>query len=157
MSSELIVRAATVEDAPAIAEMEILCFSSPWSLETIINEIVENKLALYVVAEVDGLVVGYVGIWLVVDEGHITNVAVHPDWRRKHIAEAIIATLIDVTESHGVMAHTLEVRASNTPAQKLYEKFGFKPMGVRKGYYEDNNEDAIIMWRVKEPEDNAAE
>lgn len=147
MASELIVRAAELKDAPEIAEMEKLCFTTPWSLESIQHEIAENKLALYVVGEVDGKVVGYVGIWLIVDEGHITNVAVHPDWRRKHIGEAIIKTLIDVTESHGVVAHTLEVRASNIPAQKLYEKFGFMSVGIRQGYYEDNGEDAIIMWR----------
>ncbi|MBQ2747372.1 MAG: ribosomal protein S18-alanine N-acetyltransferase [Firmicutes bacterium] len=147
MASELIVRAAEIKDASEIAEMEKLCFTTPWSLESIQHEIAENKLALYVVGEVDGKVVGYVGIWLIVDEGHITNVAVHPDWRRKHIGEAIIKTLIDVTESHGVVAHTLEVRASNIPAQKLYEKFGFMSVGIRQGYYEDNGEDAIIMWR----------
>lgn len=147
MASELIVRAAELKDAPEIAEMEKLCFTTPWSLESIQYEIADNKLALYVVGEVDGKVVGYVGIWLIVDEGHITNVAVHPDWRRKHIGEAIIKTLIDVTESHGVVAHTLEVRASNIPAQKLYEKFGFMSVGIRQGYYEDNGEDAIIMWR----------
>ncbi|MBQ3123030.1 MAG: ribosomal protein S18-alanine N-acetyltransferase [Firmicutes bacterium] len=147
MASELIVRAAELKDASEIAEMEKLCFTTPWSLESIQHEIAENKLALYVVGEVDGKVVGYVGIWLIVDEGHITNVAVHPDWRRKHIGEAIIKTLIDVTESHGVVAHTLEVRASNIPAQKLYEKFGFMSVGIRQGYYEDNGEDAIIMWR----------
>ena len=145
--SDLIVRAAELKDAPAIAEMEKLCFSTPWSLESIEYEIAENKLALYVVGEVDGQVIGYVGIWLIVDEGHITNVAVHPDWRRRHIGEAIIGTLIDVTEKNGVVAHTLEVRASNTPAQKLYEKFGFRQAGLRPGYYEDNGEDAIIMWR----------
>lgn len=150
MKSELIVRAAVPKDAEEIAEIEELCFASPWSLDTIVHEIVENELALYVVGEVDGKVVGYVGIWLIVDEGHITNVAVHPDWRRKHIGEAIIKTLIDVTEKNGVMAHTLEVRASNIPAQELYRKFGFKAAGLRPGYYEDNGEDAIIMWRRRE-------
>ncbi len=150
MKSELIVRAAVPKDAEEIAEIEELCFASPWSLDTIVHEIVENELALYVVGEVDGKVVGYVGIWLIVDEGHITNVAVHPDWRRKHIGEAIIKALIDVTEKNGVMAHTLEVRASNIPAQKLYRKFGFKAAGLRPGYYEDNGEDAIIMWRRRE-------
>lgn len=155
MSSELIVRAAELRDAAEIAEIEKLCFASPWSIESIEHEIGVNRLALYVVGEVDERIVGYVGIWLVVDEGHITNVAVHPDFRRRHIGEAIISTLIDVTERHGVLAHTLEVRASNIPAQKLYEKFGFTAMGVRKGYYEDNGEDAIIMWRSSVPQGEA--
>lgn len=150
MKSELIVRAAELRDAAEIAAIEKLCFSSPWSLESIEYEIAVNNLALYVVGEVDGKIVGYVGIWLIVDEGHITNVAVHPDWRRRHIGEAIIKTLIDVTEKNGVTAHTLEVRASNIAAQKLYEKFGFKADGIRRSYYEDNGEDAIIMWRRRE-------
>ena len=148
MGSELIVRAAVLEDAAVIAEIEKLCFSSPWSLESIQHEIEGNEIALYLVGEIEGRILGYVGVWLVLDEGHITNVAVHPDFPRKHIGEAIIKTLIDVSEDNGIFAHTLEVRKSNSAAQGLYEKFGFMPVGIRKGYYEDNNEDAVIMWRT---------
>lgn len=81
-------------------------------------------------------------------EGHITNVAVHPDYRRRHIGEAIVSALLAEAETAGVFAETLEVRAMNSAAQGLYAKFGFKAAGIRKGYYEDNGEDAVIMWRT---------
>ena len=130
-----------------MALMDILCFSAPWSEESFEREIKENHLAFYIVAEVDGALAGYAGLWCIVDEGHITNVAVHPDWRRRHIGEALISVLLEHTLKNGIKSHTLEVRASNDPAISLYKKFGFEPAGLRKNYYEDNGEDAIIMWR----------
>ena len=107
----------------------------------------ENKLAFYIVAEIAGQICGYVGIWKIFEEGHITNVAVAPEFRRKHIGRAMLETLISVTAEAGIEKYTLEVRAGNEPAIRLYEGLGFKSAGIRPGYYEDNGEDAVIMWR----------
>ena len=145
--ADLIIRRGEEKDILAIEELEKQCFATPWSYESLKYDIVENNRALYLVAEIEGEIVGYVGIWKIVDEGHITNVAVSPAHRRKHIASALLETLFRVTERAGVVQHTLEVRAGNEGAIKLYEGFGFKEAGLRKGYYEDNGEDAIIMWR----------
>jgi len=145
--SDLIVRRAEAKDVDRIAELEIQCFTTPWSRESVYQDVVENQRALYLVAEIEGLVIGYAGIWSIVDEGHITNVAVAPEFRQHHIGSAIIAVLIEVTEKAGITSHTLEVRRSNEAAIRLYEKYGFKVAGERKGYYEDTGEDALIMWR----------
>lgn len=147
---DLIVRLAEERDIIPMAQMDILCFSAPWSEESFRKEITENHLAFYIVAEISGRMVGYAGLWGIVDEGHITNVAVHPDFRRKGIGEALITVLLSHTRENGILSHTLEVRASNEAAISLYSKFGFEPAGLRKNYYEDNGEDAIIMWRTEE-------
>ena len=147
---DLIVRQAEERDIKPMAEMDILCFSAPWSEESFEKEIMENRMAFYIIAEIDDRMVGYAGLWCIVDEGHITNVAVHPDFRRKGIGEAMLSVMLDHTVKNGILSHTLEVRASNAPAISLYSKFGFEPAGIRKNYYEDNGEDAIIMWRTQQ-------
>lgn len=144
---ELLIRKAEEKDALAIAELEKVCFADPWSYDSVRYDISDNKLSFYLVAETDSRVVGYVGIWLIVDEGHITNVAVDPAYRRLGIGDALIETLLEVTAEAGACRHTLEVRKSNQGAISLYRKHGFEVEGERKGYYEDNGEDALIMWR----------
>ncbi len=144
---DLIIRQAEEKDIQSMADMDRICFSVPWSKEAFEKEIHENHLALYVVAELEERMVGYAGLWRIVDEGHITNVAVHPDFRRRGIGEALVGVLLDYTLRDGIKSHTLEVRASNHRAISLYEKYGFRDAGRRKNYYEDNHEDAIIMWR----------
>lgn len=146
--ADLIIRKAEAKDVLAIEEIEKQCFTVPWSYESLYQDIVENKLAFYIVAELAaGQICGYVGIWKIFDEGHITNVAVAPEYRRKHITRAMLEALMEVTAEAGIERYTLEVRASNEPAIRLYEGLGFKSEGIRPGYYEDNGEDAIIMWR----------
>ena len=145
--SDLIIRQADANDIDAIADLEKICFAVPWSRDSIRQELTENKVAFYVIAELDGQVIGYAGMWLIVDEGHITNVAVIPEHRGKNIASAIIAVMIEFTEAQGIKRFTLEVRSSNEAAKALYRKFDFKEEGLRKGYYQDNGEDAVIMWR----------
>ena len=145
--ADLIIRKAEAEDVLAIQEIEKQCFTVPWSYDSLYKDIVENKLAFYVVAEIAGQICGYVGIWKIFEEGHITNVAVAPEFRRKHIGRAMLETLISVTAEAGIEKYTLEVRAGNEPAIRLYEGLGFKSAGIRPGYYEDNGEDAVIMWR----------
>ena len=145
--AQLIIRQAEKRDIAAIEELEQVCFSDPWSYESLEHDILNNKLSFYIVAEVEGTVCGYVGIWKIVDEGHITNVAVSPDYRRKHIASNMLDVLIASCEEAGVERFTLEVRAGNEPAKALYAGKGFREVSLRKGYYQDNGEDAIIMWR----------
>ncbi len=148
--TDMIIREAKLDDVHSIAELDKLCFSMPWSEVSFLKEISENNIALYLVAEIAGQIVGYAGMWLIIDEGHITNVAVHPNFRRRHIGEAIVSVLLAEAQAEGITRQTLEVRVSNFAAQRLYEKFGFQACGIRKGYYEDNHEDAIIMWRENE-------
>ena len=148
--ADVIIRQAGPADAKDIYEIEKICFPDPWSMDSIKFELEENPRAFYVVAEHTGKVVGYAGLWWIEDEGHITNVAVMPGFRNRKIAEGIIRTLIDHTSTAGMRHYTLEVRRSNTPAIRLYEKFGFEVEGVRKGYYKFEKEDALIMWRHEE-------
>ena len=153
--ADVIIRQAAAEDAEAIFEIENMCFPDPWSLESIEYEFEENPRAFYVVAEHSGEIVGYAGLWWIEDEGHITNVAVKPGFRNRKIGEGIIAVLLDFTIQEGISHHTLEVRRTNEPAINLYEKFGFEVEGVRKGYYQNNKEDALIMWRHASEEELA--
>lgn len=145
--ADVIVRQAEPRDLDDIYEIERLCFPEPWSKDSMKFELEENPRAFYVVAEHSGKVVGYAGLWWIEDEGHITNVAVMPGFRNRHIGEGIITVLIDFTVKEGMKHHTLEVRRSNEAAIGLYSKFGFEVCGVRKGYYKHGKEDALIMWR----------
>lgn len=144
---EIILRRAELEDIAEMAEIEKLCFADSWSEEAFKEEITENERALYIVAEAEGKVAAYAGLWAIFDEGHITNIAVLPSFRRKGIGRAVVGALLEASEKIGLTAFTLEVRESNLPAQALYHEFGFEAAGIRKGYYSDNRENAIIMWR----------
>lgn len=137
----------TLDQIDEIMVVENLSFRIPWSRDAFVQEITNNKFAEYFAAKVDGRVVGYAGMWKVIDEGHITNVAVHPDYRGNGVGKALIEHLINVAKNGGITRMTLEVRKSNLTAQGLYGKFGFKACGFRKAYYADNNEDAMIMWK----------
>ncbi|MBN7774298.1 ribosomal protein S18-alanine N-acetyltransferase [Clostridium aminobutyricum] len=147
--SSLIIRKAEVTDIEEMAALDLVCFTAPWSEEAFRQELEENNLAFYVVAELNEQIVGYAGLWAILEEGHITNVAVAPEYRRKGIGNAVVEVLLDASEQAGLNSFTLEVRISNIQAQNLYKKFDFTEAGIRKGYYQDNGEDAIIMWRRK--------
>lgn len=108
-----------------------------------------NNFARYLVIKQEDKVIGYGGMWIILDEGHITNIAIHPDFRGIGAGNLILTALIDLCKAEGITALTLEVRASNTIAQNLYYKFGFELEGIRKGYYADNHEDALILWKRK--------
>lgn len=129
-----------------ILNISLLSFPISWSRESVEKEL-DNKFARYVVAVMNNIVVGFGGMWIIVDEGHITNIAVHPEYRQLGIGSMILEALIDICRLEGCLAMTLEVRRSNFKAQNLYTKYGFLQEGLRKGYYEDNKEDAIIMWK----------
>jgi ribosomal-protein-alanine N-acetyltransferase len=130
----------------AVMEIEVQSFGAPWSEWAYRNEI-KNKSALYIAGTApDGRLAAYAGAWLVLDEAHVTTIAVRPDLRRRKLGKAMLVALLDLAGERGVTRTTLEVRPSNTIAIEMYRKFGFHPVGRRKGYYSDNREDAIIMW-----------
>ena len=127
-----------------IAQLEKLCFSDPWSERSIASEL-DNHLAYWLVAMDGDTVAGYIGSQTVLDETDMMNVAVHPDYRRRGIAEALVTALVEVLKEKNSHCLTLEVRASNEPAQKLYEKLGFAQIGRRPRYYHNPREDALIL------------
>ncbi|MBC7765532.1 MAG: ribosomal protein S18-alanine N-acetyltransferase [Hyphomonadaceae bacterium] len=141
------IRRMTVTDIDSVMVVETLSFTIPWSRNAFIME-ASNDLAVYFVAEVDACPIGYIGLWKVVDEGHITNVAVHPDFRRNHIGCALLDTLLAYANEQQLVTLFLEVRESNVEAQALYAQYGFEFIGRRRGYYTDNGEDALLMEKV---------
>lgn len=130
-----------------ILEVDTLCFSIPWSRESFISEVLQNKFARYVVAVQEDKIIGYAGMWLIAEEGQITNIATHPEFRGKRVASSMFEALLAICIKENVSSMTLEVRSSNLPALNLYNKYGFVQEGLRKQYYADNKEDAIIMWK----------
>lgn len=127
-----------------VAALEKICFSDPWSENSVASEL-KNPLSCWLVAEEDGEVAGYVGSQTVMDESDMMNVAVHPDYRRKGIAEKLVTELVEALKKRDSRCLTLEVRASNEPARALYEKLGFVQVGLRKNYYRNPREDALIL------------
>ena len=143
--AELTTSLMTFSDVDAVYAIECACFSTPWSRESFTAEVTTNACARYIVAKEDNAVVAYAGVWFVLDEGHITNIAVHPDKRRLGYGEIITRALMQLASDSGMRYLTLEVRRSNTTAQSLYHKLGFIDVGFRKNYYADTHEDALIM------------
>jgi ribosomal-protein-alanine N-acetyltransferase len=134
-----------LDDLPAVQVIERAVFSAPWPANAYRTELQTNKLAHYLVVRVGDEIAGFAGLWLMVDEAHITTFAIAPAWRRNHLAERLLVALLDIALERQAAEATLEVRLSNLPARRLYEKFGFRPVGIRPRYYSDNNEDALIM------------
>lgn len=139
-------RPMRLDDIPVICEIERESFSAPWSEQAFRNELTNNHFAHYVVMECNGEIAGYAGMWIIMDEAHVTNIAVRARHRGKKLGARLLGYMQAAAVSLGAERMTLEVRVSNTVAQRLYAKFGFVPAGLRKGYYTDNGEDAIIMW-----------
>jgi len=145
VSVPVIVEPMRMGDIPAVLEIERLSFTSPWPAYAFEHELATNRLARYIVSRVDGRVVGFSGIWLMVDEAHITTFGVHPDYRRRGIGRRMLLRLAELSLELGAARLTLEVRVSNAAAQALYSSFGFRVAGRRPSYYSDNGEDAYIM------------
>ena len=143
---ELTVRQMSKQDIEAVYAIECASFITPWSYQSLKGEL-KNKLAYYCVLIYRGQVAGYGGMWIVLDEAHITNVAVTASHRRNGFGKRIMEHMTDMARSRGVCAMTLEVRRSNVAAQTLYLGLGFTELGVRKGYYTDTHEDALILWK----------
>lgn len=134
-----------VTDLPAIHAIERASFNSPWPADAYRSELETNRLAQYLVVRAGETIAAYGGMWLMVDEAHIITFAVHPLWRRQHLGDRLLLAMLDLAIDAGAHEATLEVRLSNLPARRLYEKFGFRPVGLRPRYYSDNGEDALIM------------
>ncbi len=141
----LLIESMSLDDLEEVQMIEETSFSTPWPANAYRSELMTNRLASYLVARMDGRIVAYGGMWLMVDEAHITTFAVHPSWRRRHIGERLLLAFLDLALDRGAHEATLEVRLSNLPARRLYEKYGFRPVGLRPRYYSDDNEDALIM------------
>ena len=141
----------TSADLPAVMEMEEVSFPTPWSMDTYRRELMVRNASYWVVrpgVKVAGAippVLAYGGMWLLGEDAHITTIATHPAWRRRHLGEWLLIQMADVARSHGISALTLEVRLRNTAAQALYEKLGFMAVGLRRGYYQDTGEDARLL------------
>ena len=139
------IRRMQVADLPRVVEIERACFGERWTLASFQNELSNSASTYFVVLE-DDQIVGYAGYWLILEEAHITTIGVDPAYQRRGLGELMMLDLVEHAAQHGARWVTLEVRLSNVGAQKMYEKFGFTSLGRRKGYYQDNNEDALIMW-----------
>ena len=140
------IRRMTLADVPAVHAIEVATFAMPWSLESLQNEMERNACARYLVVEDEsGALIAYAGAWIVFDEAHVTNVAVAQAMRGQGIGRAILAALMQYAANMGAQVLTLEVRKSNTVALALYQSMGFSQLGVRKRYYEDNGEDALLL------------
>ncbi|NMA67515.1 MAG: ribosomal protein S18-alanine N-acetyltransferase [Clostridiaceae bacterium] len=145
MSDNSFIRFMEYNDLDTVLDLEYKCFEIPWTRNMFEDEFF-NSNAVYFVAEEQGKVCGYIGMWKIIDEGHITNLAVHPEFRGKGYGKRLMKSLISYSKKNGITAITLEVRVSNLVAISLYEGFGFTKAGLRKHYYANNNEDALIMW-----------
>ena len=139
-------RMMNVDDIDQVLEVERLSFTLPWSKEAFLNELTVNQYAVYIVIEDNGKIAGYCGSWVVIDESHITNIAILPEYRGQKLGEALLRKMMEISISKGAIRMKLEVRVSNVVAISLYEILGFQKGGIRKRYYTDNHEDAYIMW-----------
>lgn len=142
------IRKMSISDVEQIMEIESVIFGVyHWTIQAFFSEI-ESDIGNYLVAVIKetGEIVSYGGFWLILDEAHITTIAVKPDYRKKGIGELMLQKMIETGYEKNVKWFTLEVRAGNISAQNLYYKYGFKSLGLRKKYYQDNDEDALIMW-----------
>jgi ribosomal-protein-alanine N-acetyltransferase len=147
LNRSFIVRKMTLQDIDEVMKIEKQSFTLPWSRESYLGEL-KNKFATYLVCDCEGEIAGYGGIWVVFEEAHITNVAVGPGFRQSGIGNALMEELEKVAREKKAQRILLEVRPSNEPALKMYRNLNYLPTGLRKQYYSDNNEDAIIMTKL---------
>ena len=145
LTARVVVEPMRLDDVAAVHEIERLSFSTPWPAYAFEQELRGNRLARYVVARASERVVGFAGLWLMVDEAHITTFGVHPDWRRQGIGRQLLLNVAELSAAIGARRMTLEVRESNVVAQVLYAAFGFDVVGRRRAYYTDDGEDALVM------------
>ncbi|MDL2237752.1 ribosomal protein S18-alanine N-acetyltransferase [Christensenellaceae bacterium OttesenSCG-928-K19] len=146
---QLMIRPATMDDLESIFECETASFAEPWSYAMLYDDIIENGNTVYLVVLLNGDIIGYGGMWIVLDEAHITNVCIKPEYRKKGYARQLMKELISMSKKNGATSMTLEVRVTNKPALRLYKQCGFTIQGLRKRYYK-NNEDAYVMWTERD-------
>lgn len=146
ITKNITFRLAKIEDIHKLYTIESRSFSSPWPEEAFYNDIAHNRFASYVFIEVDGTQAGYCGVWIILDEAHVTNIAILPEFRGRKLGEKLLFKMMSLAKEAGAKTMTLEVRVSNHVAKSLYKKLGFQEGGIRRGYYTDNREDAQVMW-----------
>ncbi|MDQ2871875.1 MAG: ribosomal protein S18-alanine N-acetyltransferase [Candidatus Eremiobacteraeota bacterium] len=144
--SLLAISAMTDDDVKAVMRIEQQSFSTTWPANAFANELHDNKLAFYFVGRIENQIVAYGGIWVILEDSHVTTIAVSPEFRGRRFGEYLLLRLLDEALERGASWMTLEVRESNVAAQSLYRKYGFTTVSTRKGYYSDNNENAFVMW-----------
>ncbi|HLR61065.1 MAG TPA: ribosomal protein S18-alanine N-acetyltransferase [Lentibacillus sp.] len=144
--AELIIRQMELSDVDAVLEVEKNTFLAPWPKDIIVQELTDNDHAHYYVLLIDHQLVAYAGMWHVIDDAQVTSIAVTPAFRGQKLGETLFLYLLEQAVRMGAKRFSLEVRVSNTIAQRMYRKFGLVPGGIRKNYYTDNQEDAIVMW-----------
>ena len=141
---DVVIRRMTLPDVDGVHAIEQAAFPRPWKREDFVREMTKNACARYLVAEEDGQIIGFAGAWIVLDEAHVTNIAVAAPCRGRGVGRKLTEALMQYAANLGVVYATLEVRRSNAVAQALYQSLGFEYVGVRKRYYEDNGEDALL-------------
>lgn len=146
MTNSFTFRFLSEKDVNEVLKIEHASFTLPWTEEAFKNEFKQNKFAVYIGLEDEGRLIGYCGVWVIVDEAHITNVAVLPEYRGLKLGEALMKKIMEISSEMGARTMTLEVRVTNYIAQSLYRKLGFQDGAIRKSYYTDNREDALVMW-----------
>ena len=149
MNETITVRPMVMTDVDGVMAVEHDSFLTPWSRSAFEEELAQNRLARYIVAVENGAIVGYAGTWLVINEAHVTNVAVSSQRRREGIGRLLMQKLMELARENGMESMTLEVRVSNAAARHLYDQMGFVAAGIRKNYYSETKEDALILWCEK--------
>ena len=149
MNELITVRPMVMTDVDGVMAVEHDSFLTPWSRSAFEEELAQNRLARYIVAVENGEIVGYAGTWLVINEAHVTNVAVSSQRRREGIGRMLMQKLMELARENGMESMTLEVRVSNAAARHLYDQMGFVAAGIRKNYYSETKEDALILWCEK--------
>ena len=149
MNESITVRPMVMTDVDGVMAVEHDSFLTPWSRSAFEEELAQNRLARYIVAVENDEIVGYAGTWLVINEAHVTNVAVSGQRRREGIGRLLMQKLMDLARENDMQSMTLEVRVSNAAARHLYEQLGFVEAGIRKNYYSETKEDALILWCEK--------
>lgn len=140
-----VIRKMTIDDIPAVVELDKMSFSLPWPERSFRFELSDNPASRCWVAEVEGRIVGMIVVWLLIGEAHVATLATHPNFRRQGIAKRLLSHALQYLTDEGAQSSFLEVRASNSAAQEMYHKFGYRESGRRRRYYKDNDEDAILM------------
>ncbi len=130
-----------------VLEIEALSYPTPWSRRAFQSELTENAYAYYHIVRANDTIIGYVGMWVILEESHITNIAIHPDYQNRGVGRFVLENMFQRARELGSTKMTLEVRVSNASAIHLYRSLGFQDRGIRKGYYTDTHEDAIVMWK----------
>lgn len=142
--SQVSIERMKMDDLDEVMEIERMCFTQPWTREMFKSDLLQTEFTYYIVARFKGKLIGYAGMWVAGGEAHITTIAVHPNYRRRGVGSTLMRTLLEEALRRGAEIAVLEVRQSNTAAQQLYRKYGFRPIGVRRGYYSNPTEDALV-------------